>query len=162
MKKVYINNIKDYIFIDDDDYNSVNKYRWHINKNYGTTRALTSINGKKIALPYFITGIENAYQKIKNLDFRKQNIGIDQHKYRYRKPQRNASSQYKGVRRMKMNSGNYTWISTISVDNERIHLGSFQSEEKAAEVYNQAVVEYWNGNGYLNDVFSNKGGNSNE
>lgn len=47
MKKVYIDNIKDYIIIDDEDYNSVNKYKWHINDYYGTTRALAFINGKK-------------------------------------------------------------------------------------------------------------------
>lgn len=28
--------------------------------------------------------------------------------------------------------------------------------------FKQNVIRYWNGNGYLNDVFSNKGGNSNE
>ena len=89
-------------------------------------------------------------------NFTRSNIGIDKHKYRYRKPQRNSSSQYKGVRRMKMNSGNYTWISTITVDSERVYLGSYQSEEKAAEVYNQAVVEYWNGNGYLNQIKEEK------
>lgn len=76
MKKVYIDNIKDYIIIDDEDYNSVNKYKWHINDYYGTTRALAFINGKKVALPYFITGVVNAYQKNKNLDFRKQNIEL--------------------------------------------------------------------------------------
>lgn len=35
---------------------------------------------------------------------------------------------------MKMNSGNYTWISTISVDNERIYLGSYQSEKSCGSI----------------------------
>lgn len=152
MKKVYIDNIKDYIIIDDEYYNSVNKYTWHINDYYGTIRALAFINGKKVALPYFITGVENSYQKVKNLDFTRNNIGIDKNKYRYRKPQRNATSKYKGVRRMKMASGNQTWISTISVDNERVHLGTYQSEKEAARAYNEAVFEYWGGNGYINDI----------
>ena len=150
--RVYIENVDDFIIVDKQDYEKVKKHKWHINTNYNTTRALAFINGKKIALPYFITGVINSYQKVKNMDFTRENIGIDKHKYRYRKPQRNASSRYKGVRRMKMNSGNETWISTISVDNERIHLGSYQSEKEAAEVYNKAVMKYWNGNGYLNDI----------
>ncbi|HDA9057157.1 TPA: AP2 domain-containing protein [Staphylococcus aureus] len=152
MQKVYIDNINDYILIDDEDYNTVNKYKWHINENYGTTRALAFINGRKVALPYFITGVENSYQKVKNLDFTRNNIGIDENKYRYRKPQRNASSQYKGVRLMKSKSGKHLWISTISVDNERIHLGSYQTEKEAAKAYNEAVFEYWGGNGYINDI----------
>ncbi|COZ55062.1 MAG: hypothetical protein KIB50_03150 [Ureaplasma parvum] len=151
MKKVYIDNIKDYIIIDDEDYNSVNKYKWHINDYYGTTRALAFINGKKVALPYFITGVVNAYQKNKNLDFRKQNIGIDQHKHRYRKPQRNASSKYKGVRRAKLRS-NIRYISSIKLEDKSKHLGCFISEKEAARAYNEAVVKYWGGNGYLNDI----------
>ena len=53
---------------------------------------------------------------------------------------------------MKMASGNQTWISTISVDNERVHLGTYQSEKEAARAYNEAVFEYWGGNGYINDI----------
>ncbi|MCG1165013.1 hypothetical protein K4Q31_12125 [Staphylococcus epidermidis] len=106
----------------------------------------------KITLPYFITGVENLYQKVKNLDFTRNNIGIDENKYRYRKPQRNASSQYKDVRLMKSKSGKYLWISTISVDNERVHLGTYQSEKEAAKAYNEAVFDYWGVNGYINDI----------
>lgn len=149
---MFIENIKTNILVDEEDFNRVNNYKWHMSQNYNSTRILGFVKRKKVALPHFITGVENAYQKIKNLDFRKQNIGIDQHKYRYRKPQRNSSSQYKGVRRMKMNSGNYTWISTIHTEGKTVHLGSFNSEIAAAKAYNKAVEKYWNGNGYLNDI----------
>lgn len=152
MKYIYIENINNYITVDDEDFYKINQYKWHINTNYISTRALAYVNGKKITLPYFITGVTNSYQKIKNLDFTRNNIGIDENKYRYRKPQRNATSKYKGVRHIKLASGNETWISTISVDNERVHLGSYQSEKEAAKAYNEAVFEYWGGNGYLNDI----------
>lgn len=152
MKYIYIENVNQYIKVDDEDYHRINQFKWHINTNYNTTRALAFIKGKKIALPYFITGIVNSYQKVKNMDFTRENIGIDKHKYRYRKPQRNASSQYKGVRLMKSKFGKYLWISTISVDNERVHLGTYQSEKEAAKAYNEAVFYYWGGNGYINDI----------
>ena len=152
MKYIYIENVNQYIKVDDEDYHRINQFKWHINTNYISTRALAYVNGKKITLPYFITGVENSYQKVKNLDFTRNNIGIDENKYRYRKPQRNSSSQYKGVRLMKSKSGKYLWISTISVDNERVHLGSYQTEKEAAKAYNEAVFEYWGGNGYINDI----------
>lgn len=152
MKEVYISNINDYILVDDEDYENIMQYKWHINKNYRSTRALGFVKGKKVTLPHFITGVNHAYQKVKNLDFRRNNIGIDKHKYRYRKPQSNASSQYKGVRRMKMNSGNYTWISTIYVNGKSVHLGTFDTEIEAGLAYNHAIIEYWDGNGYMNDI----------
>ena len=152
VKQIYIHNIDDYIVVDDEDFDRINQYHWYLDTSYASPRVLTNINRKKIALPYFITRKFNAYQKDKNLDFRKSNIGIDEHKYRYRKPQKNATSKFKGVRLMKMNSGNYTWISSISTGYKRIHLGSFETEIEAAKAYNHAVKEYWNGNGYMNDI----------
>ncbi|HDE6879209.1 TPA: hypothetical protein PDW80_002413 [Staphylococcus aureus] len=53
---------------------------------------------------------------------------------------------------MKSKSGKYLWISTISVDNERVHLGTYQSEKEAAKAYNEAVFDYWGVNGYINDI----------
>lgn len=44
---------------------------------------------------------------------------------------------------MKSKSVKYLLISIISVDNERVHLGSYQSEKEAAKAYNEAVFEYW-------------------
>lgn len=152
MKHIYIENIDDYILIDDEDYESVNQYKWHINKNYSSTRALAFVNQKKVTLPHFITKRFNAYQKVKNLDFRRQNIGIDEHKYRYRKPQANASSRYKGVQRLTLRTGQYKWVSNISDGEDRIYLGIFESELEAAKAYNDAVMKYWNGNGYMNDI----------
>ena len=152
MRKVYIFNINDYILVDDEDFESITQYNWHINTNYQSTRVLGFVNNKKVALPYFITGKVNSYQKVKNLDFRKSNIGIDEHKYRYRKPQKNTTSRYKGVRRMKLRTNNYTWVSSIFTGNKRVHLGCFDSEIEAAKAYNAAVLKYWDGNGYMNDI----------
>ena len=64
---------------------------------HNTIRWQTIINFKRVSLPRFITGIENSYQKVKGLDFRRCNIGNDPFKYRYRKPQSNVMCKYKGV-----------------------------------------------------------------
>ncbi|HEK6547213.1 AP2 domain-containing protein (plasmid) [Staphylococcus warneri] len=151
MKRMYLKHNNQYITIDDEDYEKIKQYDWYINKNYVSNRVLATINGKKVTLPHFITGVVNSYQKVKNLDFTRSNIGIDQYKHRYRKPQRNASSKYKGVRRAKLRN-NIRYISSIKLDNERKHLGCFITEKEAARAYNDAVIKYWNGNGYLNDL----------
>ncbi|AXS25549.1 MULTISPECIES: AP2 domain-containing protein [Staphylococcus] len=147
MKKVYVENINDFILVDDEDFIKVNQYKWHMNKSHNTIRFLAWVNNKKIALPYYLTGKVNSYQKVKGYDFRKNNIGIDQHKYRYREPQKNSSSKYKGVRLYKNK-----WRASITINGKRIHLGSFDKESDAAKAYNMAVVDLWNGNGYLNSV----------
>ncbi|WP_210138996.1 hypothetical protein [Staphylococcus sp. GDY8P86P] len=38
------------------------------------------------------------------------------------------------------------------LNGKRIHLGSFDKESDVAKAYNMAVVDLWNGNGYLNSV----------
>ncbi|MGW7813699.1 AP2 domain-containing protein [Staphylococcus xylosus] len=152
MKKLYINNANTYIIVDNEDYDSVHKHIWHVNINQGTFRILGWVNGKKVLLPYYLTGKINSYQKVKGYDFRRSNIGIDEFKYRYRIPQRNASSKYKGVRKYITNAGKQIWIASIMIKGKSIHLGCFNDEVEAAKSYNKAVIEFWNGNGYLNNV----------
>lgn len=152
MKKLYINNTKDYISVDDEDFECINKYNWHVNINQGTLRVLAWIDGKKISLPYYLTGKVNAYQKVKGYNFSRSNIGIDDFKYRYRKPQKNASSKYKGVRKYRTHSGKQIWIASIMLNGKSIHLGCYKDEVDAAKAYNKAVIDYWDGNGYLNNI----------
>ena len=40
----------------------------------------------------------------------------------------------------------------IKVDEKSKYLGSYKSEDEAAIAYNNAVMEYWGGNGYLNKI----------
>ncbi|MVG94997.1 AP2 domain-containing protein [Staphylococcus aureus] len=149
MKRVYIPNIKKYIEVNDDDFDKVSAYRWYITYAHGTQRCLAHIDGKKIALPRFLTGQINTYQKCKNLDFTRNNIGIDENKHRYRKPQKNSSSIYKGVHFSKEIA---KYKVSINVNGKHIFLGSYTEEKEAGKRYNQAVIEYFNGNGYMNEI----------
>ena len=62
-------------------------------------------------------------------------------------PRQNTSSKYKGVSvqkcRAKVDTGKVSWLSHIRVNNEHIHIGSFQTEIEAAVAYNEAVQKYF-------------------
>ncbi|WP_238990048.1 hypothetical protein [Staphylococcus aureus] len=88
MKKIYVENIGEYILVDDEDFERVNFYKWHKSYAHDTPRFLTQIVGKKTALPVFILNNQRAYQKVKNNDFTRKNLEADKHSFRYRAPQK--------------------------------------------------------------------------
>lgn len=112
-------------------------------------RFLAQIVGKKTALPVFILNNQYAYQKVKNHDFTRGNLGADKHSFRYREPQKNSSSIYKGV---SYDSKHNKWVASIYAEGKKKYLGRFIDEKECAKAYNNAVYKYWNGDGYLNDV----------
>ncbi|MCO4339797.1 hypothetical protein MTR09_12550 [Staphylococcus agnetis] len=40
----------------------------------------------------------------------------------------------------------------MCVKGENIYLGRYKDEIEGAKAYNNAVIRYWNGDGYLNEV----------
>ncbi|GAA5470124.1 hypothetical protein Saur08_02642 [Staphylococcus aureus] len=149
MKKIYIENIDEYILVDDGDFERVNFYKWHKSYAHDTPRFLAQIVGKKTSLPTFILNNQRAYQKVKNNDFTRKNLGADKYSFRYREPQKNSSSKYKGV---SYDNQHNKWIASIYAEGKKIYLGRFADEKECAKAYNKAVYKYWNGDGYLNDV----------
>ena len=63
--------------------------------------------------------------------------------------QPNSSSKYKGVSWHKKSS---KWSAQIHVDNKKIHLGLFESEEEAALTYNKQAIEYFGDFANLNVI----------
>lgn len=66
---------------------------------------------------------------------------------RNRRSHRHSSSRYKGVLWYRN-----TWIARIYINGKTKHLGSFGSEIKAAEAYNQAALRNWGEDCYLNEI----------
>ncbi|MDN6063239.1 MAG: AP2/ERF family transcription factor, partial [Staphylococcus simulans] len=58
-------------------------------------------------------------------------------------------SKYKGVTWRKSRN---RWVAQLNFNGKRYYLGSYKSEDEAAIAYNNAVMEYWGGNGYLNKI----------
>lgn len=53
---------------------------------------------------------------------------------------------------MSYDSKHNKWVASIYAEGEKKYLGRFVDEKECAKAYNNAVLKYWNGDGYLNDV----------
>lgn len=147
VKSIYLQDGEE-IFVDDEDYEKVNQYTWWktFNKN---TRCIISNNDKKEFL-YLIQLIQNdSYQLVKNNDFTKRNLTNQGNKQMWRKANNKGSSKYKGVT---WNKQQNKWRANILFEGKPKHLGYFTIENEAALAYNRAVLEFWDGNGYLNVI----------
>lgn len=141
------------IFVDDEDFERINKHLWY--KTYPNFKRYKSnsrsifadVDRKKILLTTFIEN--GCYQKIKNNDFTRKNLTTRGNKYRWQMAKVNSSSRYKGVSWAKDKN---KWTASIVIDGKTKYLGRYKNEDDAARAYNQAVIDYWNGDGYLNVI----------
>lgn len=147
VKSIYLQDGEE-IFVDDEDYERVNQHTWY--KEYtSNTRIIVTLlsKRKRISLSSFIKN--NSFQMEKNNRFTKDNLTTKGNKSRWSRPYSNGKSKYKGVCWEKRSN---KWYSSITIDGKSVYLGRFENEDEAAKAYNQAVIDYWDGNGYLNKI----------
>ena len=135
------------IFVDDEDYERVNQHTWYKNYNGNNRKILTTIGDEVISLQTFIE--KGSFQQTKNNDFTKKNLTTKGNRYRWKKAKSNNHSKYKGVMWSKKSG---KWVARINVEGKDEYLGSYSNEDEAARAYNQAVLEYWDGEGYMNVI----------
>lgn len=136
------------IFVDDEDYERVNQHTWFKDYSHNTRMIGTFLpDRKRISLTNFIK--EKSFQKEKSNNFTKDNLSNKRNHSRWSRPSYKSISKYKGVTWRKNRK---KWIAFIKVDEKSKYLGSYNSEDEAAIAYNNAVMEYWGGNGYLNKI----------
>lgn len=142
------------VIIDEDDFERVSKYKWHVRssdkKKWGKIYFdyVDKTSGRSItfSLHRFIMGsIPNDHTIVDHinsntLDNRKSNLRkcTAAENSRNRGLQKNNKSGIKGVRRVK----NGKWIAQIKVNNQVIYLGSFDSPEKAKKNYELSSKQY--------------------
>jgi len=157
MKKIDISTRKypnEYTLVDDDDYERISKYKWHIHPSGNVKRAARSsvagdhVQGKRITI--FLhrvimaapDGFDVDHINHDGLDNRKKNLRLcnpseNQHN---RRPQIGCASRYKGVTR----NGN-KWRSRIRIpySKRETSLGTFESEIEAALAYDKKAEELY-------------------
>lgn len=149
-------------FVDDDDFDRINKYRWSYHGGGYAARGYHN-NGKLITVKLHqeIMGKSQPGYEIDHinghkLDNRKCNLRIVTHQqnvFNSKNKTRNApaehTSRYKGVYWRKARA---RWVAYITLNGKRTYLGSFQSEQEAALAYNKAAEEKYGKFAKLNNL----------
>ena len=143
VKSIYLQDGEE-IFVDDEDYERVSQHTWYKNFNVNSRNI---INMESILLATFI--LKGSFQVVKNNDFTRSNLTTKGSKNRYMRAKTNNISKYKGVTWLKRDK---KWRVIIKVEGKNKYLGCFDNEDDAARVYNQAVLDYWDGDGFINVI----------
>lgn len=146
VKSIYLQDGEE-IFVDDEDYERVSQYTWY--KNYRKSRMIACRELDYTTLQNYLK--KGSFQKVKNNYYTKDNLTINGNSSRWSAARNNSISKYKGVTWTKTTN---KWRATINiaVGMPKIHLGYYENEDDAAKAYNQAVLEYWGGDGFLNII----------
>ena len=138
--------------VDDEDYELVSKYSWHINNGYA--RAWTpSINRKrkKVYMHSLIAntpkGMYTDHRNRNRLDNTRTNLRAvtPAQNSRNSGPRRTKKGVFKGAHRQ----GN-RWTVTINVNAKNVYVGSFLNEEAAARAYDEKARMLFGEYAYLN------------
>lgn len=139
------------IYVDSEDYERVANHVWHRthmnNSKLVQTKIFVNKRKTSIVLPTFIMGTR-ATQIKPGEDFSKGNL-TTKHIQRYNQPNYGSASKYKGVTWAKNSN---KWQVGINVNGKRKHLGYFVDEDEAGQAYNNAVDNYWDGQGFKNVI----------
>lgn len=130
-----------FAIVDDEDFDSLSKFTWHL-----ATNGYAAKDGGMVLMHRLIMGVGKG-QRIDHanrdkLDNRRCNLRIataSQNNANSRK-RTNATSKYKGV-----SFENYTgrWKVQIKRDGKTKNLGRYDTEREAALVYDKAAKEVW-------------------
>lgn len=144
--------------VDDQDYDFLMQWKWHIQKSHKTIYAIRTDNfnhttirmhriiAKRMRLEGHIdhkdqNGLNNQRDNLRFATNSQQ--GANQKKHN------NNTSGYKGVYWRK---DNHKWRVEINVNGKRINLGCFENSKDAARAYNEAAIKYHGEFAVLNEV----------
>lgn len=151
MKKIPLTQGK-FALVNDEDYESLQKYKWHAHRQRRRIYAMTNIRGmegKRTKRPMHRLLLPSAEQvdhmNGNGLDNRRENLraATQQENSRgFRQQKIATTSKFRGVCWRK---DTRKWSSYIWVSGKRIHLGLFEDEKDAARAYNDAAQKFFGG-----------------
>lgn len=150
MKKIKLTQ-NQYALVDNEDFERLDKFKWHIKKQSNSSYAARTKNNKTLRMHRIITDCpkDMVVDHINGdgLDNRKENLRVCTRKENSmnRKLNKNNSLNYKGVRL-------HTPSSKYQVRLRQKHIGLFDCIHKAAKAYNKAALEMFKEFAKLNEV----------
>ncbi len=159
MKEIKLTNSDKVVLVDDQDYEFLNQWKWHIDSvgyaaRSGSKGAKASIRmHRQIMCPP--KGLIVDHKNGISLDNRKENLRVctrHQNQMNLKVPRfKNKASKYKGV--SKEERGNARpWRAYIVFNDKQIWLGGHYTERDAAIAYNAKAIELYGEFARLNEV----------
>jgi len=144
-----------FAMVDDADFDALSRWKWSAEKRSGTFYAIRSVpgkNGKRTTIRMHRQivgdGIEVDHADGNGLNNQRANLrACSTAQNQQNRKRARGTSQYKGVLWDRFHD---CWKAKIIVNGERIHLGSFESEEVAARRYDLAAKEHFGEFTHLN------------
>lgn len=142
----------------------ISRYRWYAVIGRGHIYAVTDISGRRVSLQrlaYQLSNPDLTFDEVKHVSFINK-IAFDcrvanltdrvgrQAVMRNRRPKRETSSKYKGVRAGTKSDGSTIWRTQIKADFGSMSLGTYVDEEQAARVYDAAAFLLFGGSALYN------------
>lgn len=152
-----------YAIVDDCDEAWIREYTWHLTSpGYvatGASDALRTRYGNTVGLVFMHRLVANApidldvdHINMDRLDNRRSNLraATRSQNMANAKSRRGSRCVYKGVTRSSASSER--WRASITIDGNKIDLGSFATQEKAAVAYNRAAIEAFGNFARINEI----------
>jgi len=150
MKEIKLANNKGITFIDDEDYEWLNQYKWQLTD---TGYAKMALKGKTKRMHRFIMKEPDGLQ-IDHIDGNKLNNQKSNLRFATKsqnamnsKNRINTTSKFKGVSKWRNK-----WFVKIQLNKKQYYLGVFKDENEAAEAYNKVAKELFGEYAKLNII----------
>jgi hypothetical protein len=149
--------------VDDDDFEWLKKFRWSVNlSNPNAPRGIRNTGGRKHSgVVYIHREIARARQHEQvdhingnPLDNRKENLRLctaQENNWNKGLGIKNKTG-YKGVFDRSKDNKKRPWQSKITINRKSLHLGFFETKEKAALAYNNAAKKHYGDFARLNEI----------
>lgn len=159
-KTIALANGKGEAIVDDDDYEYLSQFKWHLAEGYAChSISMGKKNGKRVFINILMhrvvnktpEGMKTDHINRNRLDNRKENLRACTHQQNQANhaKRRGAVSKYKGVSFCKQTN---KWKSAIRISGMGITIGRFSKEEDAAKAYNDNAKKFFGEFAYLNEV----------
>jgi len=125
------------------DFDKIAKYKWQFNGRYAVRK---NNSGKTIYMHREIMqtpeNLVTDHIDGDGLNNKRSNLRICTYRQNFRN-QKISKNNTTGIKGVVWNKQNKNWLARLTIDNKRIHLGSFKTKELAMQIRNKYAKKYY-------------------